>query len=49
MFLRIYAATRSVEDSVKYSNIAVNIKYMKCVYPQDVMAEYDRLLGLRGP
>lgn len=45
IFLRVYSRERNVQDAIKFSNIGVNIKYMKCVYPQEVMARYNQLMS----
>lgn len=43
--MRVYNKSHNLLDAIKFSNIAVNIRYMKCEYPRDVMAKYDEYMG----
>ena len=45
IFLRVLAKSSRIDEAVKYSNLGVNIKYMKCTYPPDVMLIYNAYLS----
>ena len=36
---------QDIEEAIKYSNLGVNIKYMKCEYPAEVMAKYNKYMS----
>jgi len=44
VFYQIYEQTKSIEEATKYSNIRINIKYMKCTYPQAIMEKMEEYL-----
>ena len=46
IFFRVLSLSENdVLEAIKYSNLGVNIKYMKCKYPEEVMAKYSRYMG----
>lgn len=45
IFFKVLQASRDQAEAVKYSNLGVNIKYMKCSYPDEVMKTYQKYLS----
>lgn len=45
--MRVYSASRSLTDAIRFSEVGVNVKYMKCEYPPEVMKKYHSLVDAR--